>query len=79
MHGAPVVVLARDIRGQRDGCHARRGRHGGQVERGDAPVGNGAQAEGGMQGIRRERNIVAVLRPTADVQRRAVMGLRCAG
>ena len=79
MYGAAVIVLAGDIRGQRNRGHAGRFHDRRKVERADSAVRDAAESEGGVQGVRRQRDVVAVLRPAADVQRCAVVDLRYAG
>ncbi len=73
--GAAVIVLAGDICGQGDRGDTGRFHHRREIQRRDSPVRDAAESKGGMQGVGRQRDVVAVLRPTADVQRRAVMNL----
>ena len=73
MHDAAVVVLARDIRRKRHGDDSGSRDHRCQVQLPDPAMSDAADAKGGVQGGRRQRNIVAVECLAGDVQMRAVV------
>jgi hypothetical protein len=73
MHGAAVVVLTRDIRWKRHGDDSGSRDHRCQVQLPDPAMSDAADAKGGVQGGRRQRDVVAVECLAGDVQMRAVV------
>ncbi len=73
---AAVVVGAGHIGRSGHGDHAGHRPHRRQIELRHATVGDSADAEGRVQGVGRQRDVVAIARATTDVQRRALVRLR---
>ena len=78
VHDAAVIVFAGHVNRDRDRDHARCGMYRGQVHRLDPPVRDRADAERGVQAIRRQGDIVDIQSAPADVQMRALMADRFA-
>src|SRR2546430_10376132 len=70
MYDAAVVVLTRDIRRKRHGDDSGSRDHRRQVQLPDPAMSDAADAKGGVQGGRRQRDVVAVECLAGDVQMR---------
>ena len=79
VHRAAVIVLTRDVLGQRHRGHAGGAEHGGEIKRLNLSVCERTHAEGRVQRVGGQWDVVAIMGAAADVQRCAVMDGGCAG